>query len=83
MYAFADNNQLAKAESGLFDANGQQAQPVENAQVMWQYVEESNVDMLQEMSRMMTAQQALQGGAQILKLYDALLTKTTTEVGRL
>ena len=32
---------------------------------------------------MMTAQQALQGGAQILKLYDALLTKTTTEVGRL
>lgn len=83
VYAFADNNQLAKAESGLFDANGQQAQPVENTQVMWQYVEESNVDMLQEMSRMMTAQQALQGGAQILKLYDALLTKTTTEVGRL
>ena len=80
---FADNNQLAKAESGLFDANGQQAQLAQNSQVMWQYVEESNVDMLQEMSRMMTAQQALQGGAQILKLYDSLLTKSTTEVGRL
>lgn len=83
IYAFADNNQLAKAESGLFDANGQQAQAVQNPQVMWKYVEESNVDMLREMSRMMTAQQALQGGAQILKLYDSLLTKTTTEVGRL
>ena len=83
VYTFADNNQLAKAESGLFDANGQQAQLAQNSQVMWQYVEESNVDMLQEMSRMMTAQQALQGGAQILKLYDSLLTKSTTEVGRL
>lgn len=83
VYTFADNGQLAKAASGLFDANGQQAQLAQNSQVMWRYMEESNVDMLQEMSRMMTAQRALQGGAQILKLYDTLLTKSTTEVGRL
>ena len=82
VFTFADPQQLVKNESGLFGANGQQA-AASNAQVMWKNLENSNVDMLQEMSRMMTAQQALQGGAQILKLYDALLTKTTTEVGRL
>ena len=39
--------------------------------------------MLQEMSRMLTAQRNLQSGAQVLKLYDGLLTKATTELGRL
>ena len=49
----------------------------------WKHVEESNVDMIQEMSRMMTAQNALQGGAQVLKLYDNLLTKATNELGKM
>lgn len=83
VFTFADEEGLAKGESGLFLPNGQQAQPAGNTQVWWKYTEESNVDMLQEMSRMMTAQRALQGGAQVLKLYDNLLTKATTEVGRL
>ncbi len=41
------------------------------------------VHMLQEMSDMMTAQRALQSAAQVLKLYDGVLTKATTELGRL
>jgi flagellar basal-body rod protein FlgF len=83
VFTFADNGQLAKAESGLFTPGGQQAQANPGAQVLWQYVEESNVDMLKEMTQMLTAQRSLQGGAQLLKLYDSLLTKATTEVGRL
>ena len=83
IYSFADNGQLEKAESGLFIPGGQQAQPSQNSEVLWKYVEESNVDMLQEMTRMLTAQRALQGGAQVLKLYDGLLTKATTDLGRL
>lgn len=83
VYIFADNGQLAKGESGLFQANGQQAQLQAQPQVSWKCVEESNVDMLQEMSRMLTAQRSLQSGAQVLKLYDGLLTKATTELGRL
>ncbi len=39
--------------------------------------------MLQEMSRMLTAQRSLQSGAQVLKLYDALLTKATGELGQI
>ena len=83
VYTFADNAQLAKGTSGLFEANGQQAQLHAQPKVMWKYVEESNANMLQEMSRMLTAQRALQGGAQVLKLYDALLTKATSDLGRL
>ena len=83
VYTFADNGQLEKGTSGLFLANGQQAQVQAQPQISWKYVEEANVDMLQEMSRMLTAQRALQSGAQVLKLYDGLLTKATTELGRL
>lgn len=83
IYTFADNGQLAKGESGLFQANGQQAQLQAQPQVMWKYMEESNVDMLKEMSRMLTAQRSLQSGAQVLKLYDQLLTKATTQIGQL
>ena len=83
IYTFADNGQLAKGESGLFQANGQQPQLQAQPEVMWKYVEESNVDMLQEMSRMLTAQRSLQSGAQVLKLYDQLLTKATCQIGQL
>ena len=39
--------------------------------------------MIQEMSRMMSAQRALQSASQVLKLYDGVLTKATTELGRM
>lgn len=83
VYTFADNGQLAKGESGLFQAGGQQAQAAQTPTVLWKYTEDSNVDMLREMTQMLTAQRTLQGGAQVLKLYDSLLTKATTEVGSL
>ena len=82
LYAFADNGQLEKNESGLFGANGQAPAPSQ-AKLHWKWVENANVDMLQEMSDMMTAQRALQSAAQVLKLYDGVLTKATTELGRL
>lgn len=83
VYTFADNAQLEKAASGLFTTGGQQAQLSAQPQVNWKCVEESNVDMLQEMSRLLTAQRSLQSDSQMLKLYDELLTKATTEVGRM
>lgn len=82
VYNFADTGALTKGENGMFDAGGQAPEAV-STQVMWQYVENSNVDMMTEMSRMMTAQRALQSAAQVLKLYDGILTKSTTEVGRM
>lgn len=83
VFAFPDNEQLEISPSGLFGANGQQAEAQEGAQLQWKWVEGSNVDMLQEMTRMMTAQRALQSAAQIIKLYDGVLTKVTTEIGQI
>lgn len=82
VFTFADNAQLVKNPSGLFGDNGQAAAPAA-AQIHWKWVEGSNVDMIEEMSTMITAERALQSAAQILKLYDELLTKATTEVGRM
>lgn len=39
--------------------------------------------MILKYGLMMTAQRALQSAAQVLKLYDGVLTKATTELGRL
>lgn len=51
--------------------------------IQWRWVESSNVDMIREMSTMMTAERALQSAAQVLKLYDGLLTKAANELARM
>lgn len=83
VFTFADNGQLVKNESGLFGAGGQAAAPNGAALVRWQWVESSNVDMLQELSQMMTAQRALQSASQLLQLYNGVLTRATTEIGQM
>lgn len=50
--------------------------------VQWKMLENSNVDMVREMTRMMSSQRGLQSAAQILKIYDQLMSKATTDVGR-
>ena len=82
VFAFADNGQLSKNESGLFGAGGRAAEPVQPS-IQWRWVESSNVDMIREMSTMMTAERALQSAAQVLKLYDGLLTKAANELARM
>lgn len=82
VFAFADNNQLVKNKSGLFGTGGQAATAV-NREVMWKWIENSNVEMIDEMARMMTAQRALQSASQVLKIYDGVLTKATSEIGRI
>ena len=47
------------------------------------FVERSNVNMVQEMVAMMTTQRALQSAAQITQIYDQVITRATTELGRL
>lgn len=79
VYTFPDNDQLTIAAQGLFDAGEQQA-TVSNVPIQWKAVERANVDLVDEMTTMMSSQRALQGAAQVLKIYDSLLTKITTDV---
>ncbi|MCI8517525.1 MAG: flagellar hook-basal body protein [Hungatella sp.] len=79
---FADYGQLHKEDYGLF-STGQAPQEKENPSVLWQALEKSNVDMIEEMTSMMTSQRALQSAAQVLKMYDQIMSKAATDVGRL
>lgn len=74
---FEDYSQLTKITGGVFQANAQ-PQAAENAQVNQKYTEYSNSGMAEQMTRMMSGQRALQGSAQILRIYDQLIGKIVT-----
>lgn len=78
---FANYNQLIKEDNGVFST----AQPGTriNSQMQWKYLEKSNVDATQEMTDMMSGQRSLQSSAQVLKMYDQLMGKIVSEIGRL
>ena len=81
IYAFQDNGALERNERGLFV--GQGAAISENYKLHHKMVERSNSNMVQEMVFMMSSQRALQSAAQLSKIYDQVLTKTATDIGRL
>ncbi len=81
VYAFEDNDQLERNDNGYFTGEG--AQAVLTSQVMNEYQERSNVDIVDQMTEMMTYQRSLQSATQLMKMYDSLMTKATGEVGRL
>ena len=81
IYAFQDNGALERNERGLFV--GQGAAISENYKLHHKMVERSNSNMVQEMVFMMSSQRALQSAAQMSKIYDQVLTKTATDIGRL
>lgn len=79
---FADYEALHKEDYGMFSTN-QAAQEVEQPTVLWKMLERSNVDMVEEMTNMMSSQRALQSAAQVLKMYDQVMSKAASDVGRL
>lgn len=80
-YSFEDNALLERGEQDFFVGEG--AQPNADVTFRWGYTERSNVSMVEEMTEMMSAQRELQSAAQIIKLYDTLMSKAATDVGRL
>ena len=81
VFVFEDNEALVHNGDGMFTGEG--AAPVENPVVDWQYVERSNVDMVRQMTEMLTCQRALQSAAQVAKMYDQLMSKASNDIGRL
>jgi flagellar basal-body rod protein FlgG len=79
VYAFADNSQLEKNPRGLFTGNGP---ALADATVHWKMIERSNVDLVQQMVEMISSLRALQSAAQMSKMYDQLMTKASSDLGR-
>lgn len=81
VYVFEDNEQLVHNDMGLFTGEG--AQPAETFEVWNGYLERSNTDMVKQMTEMITYQRAFQSAAQISRIYNDLMTRSASDVGRL
>ena len=81
VYSFPDTGELERNDRGLFVGEG--ARLSENSVICQGRVERSNVNMVQEIVYMMTSQRAIQSAAEMSKIYDQVITKDTTELGRL
>lgn len=81
VFTFADTAVLTRNDQGLFVGGG--ATVNANAKVHWRAQERSNVELVQQMTQMMSSQRALQSAAQVSKMYDQLISKVTNDIGRL
>ena len=81
VFTFEDNDALERTPYGLFVGEG--AQVNEDVVIHHKWVERSNVNMVKEMVKMMTTQRALQSAAQMSKIYDQVITKAVTDIGRM
>ena len=77
---FDDYTQLVKQDNGTFtsDAEGTAV----DGGIHWKSVERSNIDPIEQMTAMMTSQRASQSAAQVLKMYDQLMGKIVSDIGR-
>lgn len=80
---FEDYEALHKEDNGMLSTEQPQLAHPAGTQIQWRMLEKSNVDMVQEMTTMMSSQRALQSAAQMLKMYDSVLNRAANEVGRL
>lgn len=81
VFAFEDLGALERNDRGLFV--GAEGQAMQNPELLNGYVERSNTDLVKQMTEMIVYQRALQSAAQLSKMYDQLMTKATTDVGRM
>lgn len=80
---FDDLSALRKQGSNLFANTGAQARNAEETKVRQGYLENSNVNMTQEIISIMSVSRAYETNQQVVKMLDASLQKTVNEVGRI
>ena len=80
VYTFPDMEQVEYDARGMFTGEGAQAAAAPT--VYWKYLERSNVNMIRQMTEMLTCQRSLQSAAQVTKMYDELMSHTSSDIGR-
>lgn len=81
VFTFEDTDQLENDAQGFF--TGAEGIPAENPTIYWKYLERSNVDMIRQMTEMLTCQRALQSCATVTKMYDEVMGHAVSDVGRM
>lgn len=72
--------QLSKQANGVFKATGT-IEKIDAPTVYWKKLESSNVEPIDEMTKMMSSQRNLQSDLQMIKIYDQLIGKIVTSLG--
>ena len=84
VFQFADNGELVKNNYGFFVSENEAMEaPVTAFKIHNGYVERSNIDLVQQMTGMITAERAYQSAAEVTKIYDGVMRQSTEDVGRL
>ncbi|MCL2539033.1 MAG: flagellar hook-basal body protein [Oscillospiraceae bacterium] len=79
---FEDYSVIHNYAEGMFIADEDPVFDPPEARLIWQALEGSNVDAVEEMVNMITAQRSLQSAAQLLQMYDQLLNRSVNDIGR-
>jgi flagellar basal-body rod protein FlgG len=79
VFSFQDNGALARDAQGYF--TGGNAQAAQGTTIHWGYRERSNLDLIGQMTDMITAQRAYQSAAELSRMYDQVMTKAATNIG--
>ncbi len=77
---FADYTQLVKGDNGTYTTTAEAA--AANGGIQWKTIERSNIDPIEEMTSMMSSQRASQSAAQVLQMYDQLMGRIVSDIGR-
>ncbi len=83
VFRFEDNGALQKNEYGFFVSPNEGEATIDGVRVHQKWVERSNIDLVREMTGMITAERAYQSAAEVTKIYDDVMRKSTEDVGRL
>lgn len=83
VYTFPEEDMqtLEQDDRGFFIGEG--AEAVDSPQILWKYLERSNVDMIRQMTEMLTCQRALQSAASVSKMYDEVMGHSANDIGRM
>ncbi len=82
VFRFEDNGALEKNDYGFFVSENE-GQAVMDVKVHNGYVERANIDLVEQMTSMIAAERAYQSAAEVTKIYDDVMKKSTEDVGRL
>ena len=83
VFRFEDNGALEKNDYGFFVSQADGEATVDGVKIHHKWVERSNIDLVQQMTGMITAERAYQSAAEVTKIYDDVMRKATEDVGRL
>ncbi|MFW6309115.1 MAG: flagellar basal-body rod protein FlgF [bacterium] len=80
---FDDYNLLTKTGENLYEPGEAEAQPVENSRIRQGYLEESNVEIVREMAKMIETTRMYEANQKMIQTMDNTLEKSVNQVGRI